>query len=55
MGVIFLNGKKVYGRDKRLDYARVIINKDKVILDKYLINGILESMYCVKNDKRDNR
>jgi hypothetical protein len=46
---------KVYGRDKRLDFAEVKIDKDKVIADKYLLHGILESIYIVMNEKSKNK
>jgi hypothetical protein len=46
---------KVYVRDKRLDFAEVKIDKDKVIADKYLLHGILESTYNVMNEKSKNK
>ena len=40
-------GKKVYGTDKRLDFAVIKINREKKILDEYLIKGVLDSIYLI--------
>ncbi|MEN8907946.1 MAG: hypothetical protein ABF289_18495 [Clostridiales bacterium] len=46
--------KKVYGRDKRIDFAKVEINKKNKVLDKHLLESLLECIYLVieKNDMK---
>ena len=42
--------KKVYGKDKRIDSATVSVSGGSKILDKYLIEGLLDSLYSVIED-----
>ena len=39
--------KNIYGRDKRIDFATVSVSGGSKILDKYLIEGLLDSLYSV--------
>lgn len=39
--------KKVYGKDRRLDVATISISEVESILDKHLMDGVLESLYAV--------
>ncbi|MEN8904760.1 MAG: hypothetical protein ABF289_02240 [Clostridiales bacterium] len=41
--------KKVYNRDRRIDSGKIYISDKKVILDKYLIEGLLECIDVVVN------
>lgn len=43
--------KKVYGKDRRIDVATVSISEENRILDKHLIDCLLECIYVVmEND-----
>ena len=39
--------KNVYGKDNRIDFATVSVSRGSKILDKYLIEGLLDSLYSV--------
>lgn len=44
--------KNIYGKDKRIDLGTVSVSGGSKILDKYLIEGLLDSLYSViENDK----
>ena len=42
--------KNVYGKDKRIDFGTVSVSGGSKILDKYLIEGLLDSLYSVIED-----
>jgi hypothetical protein len=48
--VLFLN-IKVYRRDRRIDSGKIYISDEKPILDKYLIEGLLECIDVVVKNK----
>ena len=42
--------KNVYGRDKRINLGTVGVSEGNRILDKYLLEGLLDSLYSVIED-----
>ena len=43
--------KKAYRRDRRIDSGKIFISDEKPILDKYLIEGLLECIDVVAESK----